>query len=261
MGRIAFILILVTGSLHAQVRLSKLVIKPKETYVLKQSDILVADTLIMGDSSTLILNKIKSENYLRVKVARFGNYCIIDAKGINGKPGRNGNNGNTPTGPCQNGTPGKEGTRGLDGTNAINLFLYLDRITVRGQLIIDISGGEGGRGGNGGNGGGGSPGTTHCNGGNGANGGLAGQGGNGGNGGKLEIEVPKPSLFKDLVLAKKIIIKDYGGGPGPSGRGGYHGGAGLGPSKRNGKDGVPGPYNKNGLSGEQGEVIIKGKGN
>ena len=117
-----FLCLLLAGSLSAQVRVTKLVIKAKETYSLGQSDILVADTLIMMDSSTIVLNKLKGENYIRVKYARFGNYCTIDGKGIDGKPGRNGINGVTPTGPCINGSPGKDGTRGLDGTKAVNLF-------------------------------------------------------------------------------------------------------------------------------------------
>lgn len=258
MWRNVTLLLLLAGSVDAQVRVSKLVIKAKETYVLQNSDILVADTLIMMDSSRLVMNKLKPENYLRVRVGRFGKDCVIDAKGVSGQPGRNGTNGTTPTGPCMNGTPGKNGTRGLDGTKAIKLFLYLDRVTIRGQLTIDVSGGDGGRGGHGGAGGGGSPGTTHCNGGNGANGGQAGPGGNGGNGGTLEIVVPKPQVFKDLILSKKIVAKVTGGAAGPSGRGGYHGGAGLGPNKKNGKDGEPGPYNKAGISGEQGALIIKG---
>ncbi|HTE30025.1 MAG TPA: hypothetical protein VK666_06610, partial [Chryseolinea sp.] len=205
----------------------------------------------------LVMNKLKPENYLRVRVARFGKDCVIDAKGISGQPGRNGVNGMTPTGPCLSGSPGLAGTRGLDGTRAVNLYIYFDRITIRGSLSIDVSGGDGGRGGNGGNGGGGSPGTMHCNGGNGANGGPAGPGANGGNGGSLQINVPKPQVLKDLILAKKIVVKVGGGAPGPSGRGGYHGGAGLGPSKRNGKDGTPGPYNKSGTSGEKGNLVIQ----
>ncbi|MEO5979777.1 MAG: hypothetical protein ABIS36_01840 [Chryseolinea sp.] len=259
MRRISFFLILIVTGANAQVRLSKLVIKAKEVYILKESDILVADTLIMMDSSRLVMNKLKPENYLRIRVGRFGKNCVIDAKGVSGQPGRNGVNGNTPTGPCMNGSAGKPGTRGLDGTNAIKLFLYIDRITIRGQLTIDVSGGDGGRGGHGGNGGGGSPGTTHCNGGNGSNGGLAGAGGNGGLGGAIQINVPKPQTFKDMILAKKILVKVNGGAPGPSGKGGYHGGAGLGPGKRNGKDGEPGAYNKAGISGEKGSMVIQSK--
>lgn len=254
---VLLVTLLVSGSVFCQVRVSKLVIKANETYILENSDILVADTLVMMDSSTLVVNKLKQENFLRVKYARFGNHCVIDASGIDGKPGRAGAPGNTPTGPCLNGSPGKDGTRGLDGTKAVNLFLYLERVTVRGQLIIDLNGGKGGKGGNGGNGGGGSPGTMHCNGGNGANGGKAGPGGNGGNGGVLTVTIAKPQTFKDLILAKKVVVQNSGGDAGTSGRGGYHGGAGLGPSKKNGKDGVPGDYNANGVSGEKGSFVIQ----
>lgn len=258
MCRIAvFLILFVAGPLYAQVRVSKLIIKSKEVYNLGQSDILVADTLIMMDSSKLVLNKLKPENFIRVKVARFGNYCTIDGKGVNGKSGRNGTSGITPTGPCIDGSPGKDGTKGLDGTRGLNLFMYLERVTIKGRLIIDVSGGDGGKGGNGGSGGGGSPGTTHCVGGNGANGGNAGQGGNGGNGGVLTITVSKPQTYKDLIIAKKIVVKNGGGAAGASGKGGYHGGAGLGPSKKNGKDGEPGAYSINGISGEEGSLVIQ----
>lgn len=250
-------MLFLTCSLSAQVRVSKLVIKPKEIYNLSQSDILVADTLIMMDSSRIVLNKLKPENFIRIKVARFGNHCTIDGAGVDGQPGRNGTPGITPTGPCLNGSPGRHGTRGLDGTRGINLFMYLERVTIRGQLIIDLTGGNGGRGGDGGNGGGGSPGTLHCNGGNGANGGNASKGGNGGNGGVLTITVPRPQLLKDLVISKKIMVKNAGGGGGLSGKGGYHGGAGLGPTKKNGKDGEPGADSTNGVSGELGSLVIQ----
>jgi hypothetical protein len=258
MRRVLFVLFFLPGAMYAQVRVSKLVIKPKQVYDLGQSDILVADTIVMMDSSRLILNKLKPDNFIRVKSIRVaGNYCIIDGRGVAGQPGREGIPGITPGGPCLNGTPGKDGTKGLDGTKALNLSLYFDKITVRGQLIIDLSGGTGGRGGNGGAGGGGSPGTRHCNGGNGANGGKAGVGGNGGNGGALTIVHSKPQVLKELILSKKIIVRTLGGDAGPSGKGGYHGGAGLGPLKKNGKDGEPGPYNSNGVSGEKGSLVIQ----
>jgi len=252
-----FFMLFLTGSLSAQVRVSKLVIKPKEIYNLDQSDILVADTLIMMDSSKIVLNKLKSENFIRVKVARFGNHCTIDGRGIDGQPGRNGLPGVTLTGPCLNGTPGRDGTRGLDGTRGINLFMYLEKVTIKGQLMIDLTGGNGGRGGNGGNGGGGSSGTMHCFGGNGAKGGNAGQGANGGNGGVLTITVPKPQVLRDLIIANKISVSNIGGSAGLSGKGGYHGGAGLGPSKKNGKDGEPGADSTNGGSGAKGSLVIQ----
>lgn len=245
---LVFIFILTTCSLQAQVRISKLLIKAKETYVLTESDILVADTLIMMDSSTLVLNKLKRDNFVHAKLAIIGNHCTIDGRGVNGKPGKNGKDGTTPSGPCLDGSPGRDGSKGLDGTHGLNLFLYLETIKIKGKLIVDLTGGSGGRGGNGGMGGGGSQGTIHCIGGNGSNGGNAGQGGNGGNGGVLTLNSKKTPTANQWI-GNKIVVKISGGVSGPSGRRGYHGSAGLGPSKRNGKDGEPGLDNKGGVAG------------
>lgn len=258
MGRLLFWLtaVILPSLVTAQVRVGKLVIKANQSYDLGQSDILVADTLIMMDSSRLILNKLKPDNFIRVQVAAFGNHCVIDGKGVSGQPGRNGKAGVTPVGPCMDGSPGRDGTKGLDGTPGINLFLYLERVSLKGVLTIDISGGNGGRGGNGGNGGGGSPGTVHCVGGNGSNGGNAGQGGNGANGGVLTLTSKKTQLMRDM-LGTKIVVNNNGGAAGLSGRAGYHGGAGLGPSRKNGKDGEPGSDSVSGLTGIKGSVKIE----
>jgi hypothetical protein len=240
-------------SLQAQVRVGTLVIKSKESYELKNSDILVADTLIMEDSSRLVLNRLKKENYIRAKVAIFGNYCVIDGRGLDGQPGRDGYSGSTPFGPCSDGTPGRNGTRGLDGTPGVNLFMYLDEVKIHDKFIIDLSGGNGGRGGSGGNGGGGSPGTVHCNGGNGGNGGNAGQGGNGANGGTLTLSSQKHPYIEKLI-GDRINVYTHGGLPGEQGRVGNRGPAGLGPSRKNGKNGAPGLEAPNGLAGINGKV-------
>src|SRR5687767_14059499 len=99
-------LLLLSNSLWAQVRVSKLVIKSHDTYTLDQSDILVADTLVMMDSSRLVLNKLKTENFIRAKVALFGSYCVIDGKGVTGQAGREGRHGLSYNGPCRDGLPG-----------------------------------------------------------------------------------------------------------------------------------------------------------
>lgn len=250
---LVFIFILTTSYLLAQVRISKLVIKAKETYVLTESDILVADTLIMMDSSTLVLNKLKRDNFVRARIAIFGNYCTIDGRGENGKPGRDGKPGITPSGPCLDGAPGKDGSKGLDGTPGLNVFLYLETIKIKGKLIVDLTGGNGGRGGNGGIGGGGSQGTIHCVGGNGSNGGNAAQGGNGGNGGSLTLHSKKTPAAREWI-GNKIIVKITGGFSGSGGKRGYHGSAGLGPSRKNGKDGEPGLDNKGGVAGLPGST-------
>lgn len=250
---LCLILVLTAAIVNAQVRVGTLVIESHETFELKNSDILVADTLIMKDSSRLVLNKLKKENYIRARVAIFGNYCVIDGKGIEGTPGRNGFSGETPFGPCSDGSPGRNGSRGLDGTPGINLFMYLEEVKIKDKLIIDLSGGNGGPGGNGGNGGGGSPGTVHCNGGNGGNGGNAGQGGNGANGGSLTLSSSRnPNIEK--LIGSSINVYTYGGLPGLQGRVGNRGPAGLGPSRKNGKNGEPGLEAPNGLAGINGKV-------
>ncbi len=255
MSRFLLFLIFIFSSsfLLAQVRISKLVIKANQKYVLGESDILVADTLIMMDSSTLVLNKLKLDNFVRARIAVFGNHCTIEGQGENGKSGRDGKQGNTPSGPCQDGTPGKAGAKGLDGTHGINLFLYLETIKIKGQLIIDLTGGKGGRGGNGGMGGGGGQGTIHCVGGNGSNGGNAAQGGSGGNGGSLTL-TSKKTPNANQWIGSKIIVKNKGGASGAGGKVGYHGSAGLGPSRKNGKDGEPGLESKGGLAGLPGHT-------
>ena len=251
--RVLLFLLFLSNSLLAQIRVSKLVIQPKETYTMDQSDILVADTLIMMDSSRLLLNKGKSDNFIRTKVAIFGKFCVIDGKGIPGKPGRQGRGGLSYNAPCRDGLPGGPGTRGLDGRPGVNLFLYLEKVTIRGPLVIELSGGDGGTGGPGGSGGGGSPGTLHCNGGNGGNGGNGAPGGNGAVGGNLVLSSPKINLLQPAI-GTKIVVRVGGGNPGEGGRAGYHGGAGLGPRGKNGKNGEPGAEGKSGITGPEGSL-------
>ncbi len=251
--KVLLLLLLLSNPLLAQVRVSKLVIKSKETYVLDQSDILVADTLVMMDSSRLVLNKLKTDNFIRTKVTIIGNFCTIDGRGVAGKPGRQGRSGLSYNAPCRDGLPGGPGTRGLDGRPGVNLFLYLEKVTIRGPLIIDLSGGDGGQGGPGGSGGGGSPGTLHCNGGKGGNGGNGAPGGNGAAGGNLVLSSPKIKLLEPAI-GTKIVIRITGGNPGEGGRAGYHGGAGLGPRGKNGKNGEPGAEGKSGSTGVEGTL-------
>ena len=68
-----------------QIRLTKLVVQPKQTYEIKEGDILVIDTLVMLDSSRILLNKLKSENFLHLKKLIFGQGCFIDGKGVLGQ--------------------------------------------------------------------------------------------------------------------------------------------------------------------------------
>jgi hypothetical protein len=254
-GRVLLLLflLLITCVSYSPVRVSKLVIPANTTYELQNSDILVADTLILEDSSRFVLNKLKPENYIRARVVIFGNFCTIDGRGINGQPGKLGQNGFSPIGPCSNGATGKNGGRGLDGTPGVNLFLYIDDVKFNGKVFIDLSGGNGGKGGDGGSGGSGSPGTVHCHGGNGGNGGNAGQGGNGADGGTLTLNSSRNPFIRNLI-GTLIHVYTYGGLPGPQGNVGSSGQAGLGPSRKNGKNGVPGSDAPTGIAGVSGKV-------
>jgi hypothetical protein len=243
-------------SCFAQVRVSTLVIKQNEIYRLSPSDIIVADTLIMMDSSKIILNPLKTENFIRAGVVMIGNNCSIEGKGTNGTRGRNGIAGNTPIGPCKNGSAGRDGARGLDGTPGIKLFLYIDKVNTFGSLTVDLSGGNGGDGGNGGPGGGGSPGTNQCNGGNGGNGGNAGAGGNGGDGGILTLGGKEArDVRKKLGTTLKVFTK--AGTFGYGGILGHSGPPGLGPNKRYGKGGLAGQDGHDGRPGTMGTILFE----
>ena len=243
-------------ALHAQVRVTKLVIQPHETFYLDSTDILVADSLIMMDSSRIRLNGLKAENFIRTNVAIFGHHCIIDGRGVAGKRGAQGTQGLTPIGPCRDGVPGRNGLRGLSGGAGINLFLYIDKIHVKGRLVIDLSGGNGGDGGDGGNGGGGSPGTHHCNGGDGGRGGNGGAGGDGGHGGALTIGGRDADITRALV-GNLLRLKSQGGSFGYGGIGGAGGQAGLGPRGKNGKAGDRGGDGLYGRPGDSGTILME----
>jgi hypothetical protein len=249
-------LLLLSYSVNAQIRLSKLVIDRKQDYSMAGTDILVADTLIMMDSSRIILNPLKKENYIRTKVLVVGKNCAIIGRGANGKDGPAGVGGRMASGPCHDGQDGRNGAHGLDGHAANDLYLYLDsmRLTPDGTLKIDLYGGDGGNGGNGGEGGGGSPGTRHCAGGNGGNGGNAGNGGNGGNGGKMHFGGKYRFKVKGF-LGEAIVVRLKGGTFGYGGISGYGGPPGLG--KKHGTSGVRGKEGRHGRPGNVGSLVFE----
>lgn len=245
---ILFLIVLTQG--WTQIRLSTLVLKPKEVFELKNTDILVVDTLIMQDSSKIVLNKTKSENYIHAKQVIIGKGCLIDGEIASGKSGKAGKNGITSNAPCSNGGPGANGLNGQVGPVGITLSLYLTHINVEGSLMLNLDGGDGGDGGKGGNGGGGGSGTTVCLAGNGGHGGNGGNGALGGQGGTLNIHC-KECFDLHLLIGEKIIIRNYGGFGGLAGSGGFGGQAGLGPSPT--KDGRNGAAGKHGIQGRQGK--------
>jgi hypothetical protein len=238
----------------SQIRYEKLVIEPGEQFKLdNDSDIIVADTLILMDGSTLILNTHKAENFVRSKVVIIGNNCTIDGRGRDGQPGRTGRAGSSLTGPCRDGLPAESGTPGQPGGNGVNLYFYVGDLRVNGKLTIDLSGGKGGEGGAGGKGGDGNPGTVHCNGGNGANGGVGGRGGDGGNSGNLVISAPNPSNMQEWI-GTLIIFNNTGGDGGRGGKGGHAGLKGPGPANKMGKDGMKGVSGDTGERGDTGTI-------
>lgn len=244
----SLILLTITFSGKSQIRLAKLVLEPKEKYAIRATDILVVDTLIMRDSSSIILNPLKKDNFIHAKFIVIGNGCLIIGHGKNGTRGNAGENGLTQSAPCRNGLPGKDALAGEPGKDASNISLYVTNLKINGSLIINVNGGDGGEGGKGGRGGDGGSGTRVCPAGDGGNGGNGAKGGEGGYGGSVSLHCKQcPDLH--LLMGEKIIVKNYGGFGGLGGEGGFGGQAGLGPVK----DG------KNGQRGKEGQNAIEGK--
>jgi hypothetical protein len=239
-----------------QIRIDKLVVREKETYRFNGTDIIVVDTLIMNDSSVIELNRTKKDNFIHAKhfIARKG--AKIIGVGEAGKHGKDGAKGTTLDGPCIDGTPGHNGTGGSHGDHGVNLFLYLNQLTITGSLTIDLRGSDGGDGGNGGLGGGGSLGTRVCIGGSGGPGGNGGTGGNGGNGGALTISC-KDCVDLRALLGEQLMVRNYAGFGGVGGDAGGGGLAGLGANGMTSKDGKIGPKGKrgpDGLTGKEGAI-------
>jgi hypothetical protein len=259
MCRLAFItslLILFVSISSAQIRLNKLVIEAKEKYQILGTDIIVVDTLVMHDSSSIILNSLKQDNFIHAKIASFGHGCAIYGHGVNGAFGKHGEKGVTQSAPCRNGAPGKNASSGERGKDAINLSIYLTVMRIDGSLIVNLNGGDGGKGGSGGRGGDGGSGTRVCPAGDGGSGGNGADGGDGGNAGALSISCKQcPNLH--LIIGEKLIVKNYGGFGGVGGDGGAGGQAGLGPL-RDGKNGLRGAEGKHASQGKAGLLTLNG---
>jgi hypothetical protein len=225
---------------QAQIRLAKLSIEKNEKYLIQASDILVVDTLVMADSSQIILNHDKKDNFIHAKILIVGSNCLISGSGLKGKDGIKGVDGIEMASPCRQGGIGQDGSIGFNGRTGNSLFIYSDDIQIKGSLTINLNGGDGGDGGDGGQGGGGGPGTRVCAGGDGGQGGSGSRGGNGGDGGSVEIDCKRcPDL--QVWLGSRLQVKNYGGFGGLGGEAGRGGLTGLGPVKdgKNGIRGVP----------------------
>ncbi len=253
--------LLLTTPVYGQIRLARLVLEPKQVYEIKGSDILVVDTLIMKDSSKLILNKLKADNFIHAKAAVFYRGAMIDGKGVHGIRGRNGRPGLSPSTPCTDGGTGTMGTEGTNGGAGINLSIYFSDITLKGPLTIDVSGGDAGEGGNGGPGGSGGPGTRICAGGNGGNGAAGSRGGDGGNAGTVTFNSSRIPELRSMI-GSSLLIRTYAGNHGLAGEGGIPGYSGLSPvgnNKMDGKPGKKGPKGKDGISGKVGGINFQDK--
>lgn len=238
----------------AQIRLEKLVLKPGEKFLIEGTDILVVDTLVMGDSSHIILNRAKADDYIHARIARIGTGCTIEGSGKRGTDGANGAAGADQLSPCRQANPGADGSDGMPGETGSNLFIYSDDIQIDGSLTINLNGGDGGDGGDGGQGGGGGPGTRVCPGGDGGQGGSGMRGGNGGNGGNLTIQCKRCPDYQ-VWLGSKLYIKNYAGFGGMGGEAGRGGLAGLGPL-RDGRNGIRGSHGEEGVTGKNGIVTF-----
>lgn len=234
-----------------------LTVEGHEVYELQGTDILVVDTLVLLDSARIMLNTSKKENFIHAKKIVVGKACSIDGKGKNGVPGTMGSSDLTPTGPCRDGTPGKPGTPGTPGKDAVSLFLYFDELIIRGNLRIDLAGGDGGDGGKGGTGSDGNPGTKLCQGGNGGNGGNGAAGGNGGQAGNLTFTSKYGTDLRSW-MGEKIIARSYGGFAGIGGEGGLGGQRGLSTS-RDGDQGRKGLAGPDGVPGKPGAIFFERK--
>lgn len=243
-----FVFIILSG--YSQLRVTKLVLDPGEKFDIEKSDILVVDTLVMLDSSSILLNLSKRDNFIHAKEVVIGANCSIIGHGANGKSGSAGLNGNTSRTPCRSGFPGSNATAGIGGQNAVNLSLYFDNLKITGSLIINLNGGDGGDGGKGGLGGDGGSGTRVCAAGDGGRGGNGADGGAGGKGGNVNINC-KNCDDLHLIMGHKLIVKNFGGLGGIGGDGGFGGRAGLGPIG-DGKNGTRGTNGAHAALGKDG---------
>jgi hypothetical protein len=232
----------------AQLHLDFLNLKSKEVYQIVDSDILVVDSLIMGDSSAILLDPTKSESFLHIKWMQIGNACSIIGRGKNGTKGKDGAKGKNGSGPCASGYPGANGTVGSSGRHGANLSWYFTKIIIKGNLIIDISGGDGGDGGSG------ASGTRACKGGAAGNGGNGGNGGDGGNGGVLKLFCKQCTSHFINYEGNKIAFKMFAGSPGDGGRWGRTGDVGLG--VKNGNLGRNGNMGREGKAGLEGKLVV-----
>src|SRR5579871_312156 len=112
---IFFFLLLMHLKSFSQIRLTKLVLEKNQKFKIEKTDILVVDTLIMNDSSSIILNPLKRDNFIHAKETFVGNACSILGLGKNGTIGKAGESSTNQSAPCRNGGLGKDAEVGSHG--------------------------------------------------------------------------------------------------------------------------------------------------
>lgn len=179
------------------------------------------------------------------------------ADGVTGPSGANGANGkNGWTGmevkdygllgkhkvpvsyPPKDGKNGTSGGNGGNGEEAMDIKVYINKLSKDGYVAISANGGNGGDGGNGGNGGNGGKGRTLESGKKGGSGGRGGNGGNGGDGGKVYASLVHVdgATDEDKKRLLEFLNSNVYTLPGIPGRGGLGGNGGA--SGRGGKGGT-----------------------
>jgi len=160
------------------------------------------DTLIMGDSSILLLDGRYSTTLLRANFVSVGNGCVMSGHGKDGENGAPGADGSSSLYAA-----GKDGHTGFSG---VNLFFNFSDILFKDSLQVLLIGGRGGDGGPGGAvtsslSGISAPGRDGR-----AQVGSPGHGGDGGDGGNITVSFP--AEYKEIVQG--LFKINNMGGPG-----------------------------------------------
>jgi hypothetical protein len=166
-------------------------------------DTFLLDSLLMGDSSVLLLDVRHIACLIRANYFSAGNGVIIIGIGHDGKRGNDGADASARALDL----PGKDGTSGTPG---MNLTLNFSNLDLQGLLVIELYGGRGGDGGRGGS----IYQYAATNAAERPNQGRGGSGGDGGNGGNLIFSCPSDL---ENIVKDKIVINAQGGLGGKSG--------------------------------------------
>ena len=240
--------------------------------------IIAGSRVTIGDGATLLVPEIYEEfSIVATEAIELGANVVIQAFGMNGDGGANGMNGAPASADCLRGDHGTHGEPGTDGGVGSKVRIATPKLTLKGELMVNNSGGDGGSGGYGGVGGvgGRADRSDGCRGGDGGNGGNGGPGGNAGNGGNVEIEYIESFTVDEEGNERRILeaeltrlirhvndnsLPGIGGELGRRGGGGSRRGAwgpfgwGAQPGGSDGSDGTPGAE---GGGPDRGQLVVK----